>query len=128
MDPLVSKVLDQMAHGNWKDALPQPIYRSINSWFVRHGEEDVVIRIIFWDRLKNCRHACHLLCEPGTRKTKEVFMPDRKYYDNCDEALLSVPPKLYNLPLFCLPNDTIEKAVRKKRRSNAKSSEFGEES
>lgn len=119
MDPLVSKVLDQMVRGDWKGALPKPIFKNVNSWFERHLDEDVIIRIVFWDSVKNCRFACHLLCNPGG-KTKRIFMPAKKYYDIPSEFLLSVPEELYNLPLFCLPNDTIEKAVKKKKRSKAK--------
>lgn len=127
MDPLVSKVLDQMANGNWKDALPQPLFKNINSWFSRHSDEDVVIRIVFWDAIKNCRHACYLVCGPDGRTTKEIVMPARQHYDNPSPALLSVPDHLYNLPIFCLPNDTIKKALRKKKRSNARP-DAGEES
>lgn len=115
MDPEVADVLKKITKGEWRDALPRPLFSQLNDWFEKHIASDVVVRIVFYDPEKERRFACHLLCAKASkRNVHNIFIPEAEEFDS--QVLLSVPRELRELPIFCMPHNMLERAVRKKRR------------
>jgi hypothetical protein len=117
LDAYKDEILAQLLEGEWKVLFPRQIYSNISAWFKRHETRDnVVVRFTFYQPSQNNeRYAIYLLCTPKIEKGK-VDVKDLRFA--VDEYPLSMPPSLYDLPLYCMPRDLLQKILRKKRKSS----------
>ena len=118
LDAFKDEFVSQLLEGNWKKLFPTKIFSNLNEWFTRHKDKKAVaIRFIFFNESSNkdidTRYAVYLLCSPKPKKGKvDVF--DLKF---APETLpLAIPPMLYDKPLYNMPNDVLNKILKKKKK------------
>lgn len=113
-DNVKKEIIVQMVAGKWEEALPRSIYSPLNSWFKRHNKEKVIVRIVIYDTEADLRFACHFKCNPGG-KVDKIFLPFNSKPSPIN--VLSIPSELYKYPVYCLPDDTLVRAAKKKART-----------
>jgi len=115
LDAYKDEILEQLLAGQWKSLFPRQIFSSISAWFKRHKELDaVVIRFTFYQPSEdNERYAIYLICTPEIIDGK-VNVKDLRFA--VDEYPLSIPTSLYDVPLYCMPGNLLQKILRKKRK------------
>lgn len=110
------EIISQMGAGLWEEALPKSIWSPLDAWFKRH-KGAVVVRIVIFDIEANFKFACHFRCASGGGAVSRVYLP----MENAKPATaLGVPAELYDLPIYCLPDDTLARASIKKGKSKSK--------
>lgn len=117
LDAYKDEILAQLLEGEWKGLFPQAIYSQLEEWIERHKENKLVtIRFTFYQPTQNNeRYAMYLLCVPKIANGK-ITVKDLKF--GIDDYPLSIPPSVYNFPLYCMPRDLLQRILRKKRRND----------
>lgn len=121
LDAYKEEIISQLLEGDWKNLFPRKIYSNLTDWLKRHkGKDPVVIRFTFFNPGKNgdgdhdTRYAVYLVCDAIPKKGK-VAVHDLKF---SEEGLpLAIPPMLYEKALYIMPNDLLDKILKKKKKS-----------
>jgi hypothetical protein len=115
LDAYKDEILAQLLEGEWRNLFPRKMYQNINAWFKRHAEAKVVaVRFTFYQpQQNNERYAIYLACIPQMKDGK-VRVKDLIFAS--DSYPLSLPTVLYEVPLYCMPRDLLQKILRKKRK------------
>lgn len=109
------EILAQLLEGEWQLLLPKSIYSGVADWFQRQSKsKELAIRFVC-QAPKDQRFAVYFLCSPKISSGK-VKILDLKFGE--DGHLLAIPPIVYELPLYCMPEDLYSKILGKKRRAN----------
>lgn len=112
-DGSIKDIINKMIAGQWEEVLPRTLYGPLNSWFKKHKDQTLIIRIVIWDPILKFRFACHFVCD-YLGDVQRVFLPT----ENSDASkALGLPGEVYDCPVYCLPNDTFKKALQKKKKS-----------
>lgn len=116
LDAYKDEILSQLLDGDWKNLFPNKIYSSLEEWFNKHSKKSMVsIRFTFYNPVNDVgRYAVYLICNP-TVKNGKVEVKDLKF--SLDSLPLAIPPSLYELPLYCMPSDLLQKILKKKKLS-----------
>ena len=121
LDAYKDEIISQLLEGDWKNLFPRKTYSSLTSWMKRHkAKEAVVVRFTFFNTIKgsqdkDMRYAVYLLCNP-VPKTGKVSVHDLKFAHD-DSPPLAIPPLLYEKPLYTMPNDLLDKILKKKKKN-----------
>jgi hypothetical protein len=108
------EILLQLLSGEWQLLFPENLYSNLTEWFQRQQKnKEVVIRFIC-QAPKDKKFAVYFLCSPKTVGSR-VQINDLKYGE--PKYLLAVPPAVYELPLYCTPEDLYSKILSKKRKN-----------
>ena len=110
LDAYKDEILAQLLEGEWKDLFPRNIYLDVNAWFKRHADEETVaVRFTFYQpQQNNERYAIYLACVPRMKEGK-VRVKDLIFAT--DAYPLSLPIALYEVPLYCMPRDLLQKIL-----------------
>lgn len=109
------EILAQLLEGEWQLLLPKSIYSSVADWFQRQPKsKELAVRFVC-QAPKDQRFAVYFLCSPKISNGK-VKILDLKFGE--DGYPLAIPPIVYELPLYCMPEDLYSKILGKKRRAN----------
>jgi len=114
LDAYKDEILTQLLDGDWKNLFPTKIYASLEEWLNKHSEKSSVsIRFTFYNPVKEVgRYAVYLICNPKVKNGKV----DVKNLEFSLESLpLAIPPPIYNLPLYCMPSDLLQKILKRKK-------------
>jgi hypothetical protein len=118
------EILKDISQGRWEKAFPRKLYKAVTSWLATRTEPLAAIRIIFRCSIRKKRFACHLLCSTNISKgrivVQDLCVPPSEYWVGCDERLVAVPERLYSMPIFSMPRDTLKRARRKYERQKNK--------
>jgi len=107
--------LFQLLVGEWKGLLPGPLYKDVVAWIKEHKNKDkVAIRIIFYEKVKSDKYAIYLVCKPRVSKGK-VTVLDVHDVDKGDFSL-AIPTSLYDMPLYNMPNNLIDRIFKRKQK------------
>lgn len=110
--PLQKKLLNQLIEeGSWKSLFPKTIFDNLINWFEKQESEVVVVRFTFIDKDTRKKAALHLECLT-TLKNNNVQVIG--VYTEAPNIPLALTPKLYNLPLYCMPG-LLENLLKKKK-------------
>jgi hypothetical protein len=109
------EILAQLLEGEWQLLLPKHIYSNLSQWFQRQLKtKELAVRFVC-QAPKDQKFAVYFLCSPKIANGK-VKINDLKFGE--DGHLLAVPPQVYELPLYCMPEDLYSKILGKKRKGN----------
>jgi hypothetical protein len=122
LDAYKDEIISQLLEGDWKKLFPRNIYANLISWMKRQKEkESVVVRFTFYNTGKgnqepdrDMRYAVYLLCDPSPKKGK-VAVQDLKFSQD-ESPPLAIPPILYERALYNMPNDLLDKILKKKKK------------
>jgi len=107
------EILVQLLAGEWQLLFPKNLYTDLVRWFQRHQKtKEVVVRFIC-QAPKDQKFAVYFLCSPEIQGNK-VSIQDLKYGES--SYPLVIPPQVYELPLYCMPEDLYSKILSKKRK------------
>lgn len=114
LDSYKDEILTQLLDGDWKNLFPIKIYDPLEEWLGRHKEKPfVVVRFTFYNPIRDIgRYAIYLLCNPNIKAGK-IEVKDLKF--SLDALPLAIPPSIYELPLYCMPSDLLQKILKKKK-------------
>jgi len=107
------EILARLLEGEWQLLLPKNIFIDLSQWFQRQSKnKELAVRFVC-QAPKGQKFAVYFLCAPKIVNGK-VKLTDLKYGET--NHPLAVPPSVYELPLYCMPEDLYSKILGKKRR------------
>lgn len=114
LDAYKDEILSQLLDGDWQNLFPAKIFQPLEEWLDRHLKNPAVsIRFTFYNPVKEIgRYAVYLVCNPKIKNGK-VEVRDLKF--SLDSLPLAIPPSIYELPLYCMPSDLLQKILKKKK-------------
>lgn len=114
LDAYKDEILSQLLDGDWRNLFPAKVYEPLEEWLSRHSTKSTVsVRFTFYNPVKEIgKYAVYLVCNPKVKNGK-VEVKDLKF--SLDSLPLAMPPVLYELPLYCMPNDLLQKILKKKK-------------
>lgn len=116
LDSYKDEILSQLLDGDWKNLFPTKIYTPLEEWLQRQTEKSAIaVRFTFFNPVNDIgRYAVYLVCNPKVKAGK-VEVRDLKFA--LDSLPLAIPPAIYELPLYCMPADLLQKILKKKKSS-----------
>jgi len=116
LDAYKDEILSQLLDGDWENLFPTKIYTALEEWLNRHADKSrVAVRFTFFNPMDDVgRYAVYLCCNPKVKNGK-VEVKDLKFA--VDSLPLAVPPAVYQLPLYCMQPDLLEKILKKKKQT-----------
>ena len=107
------EILAQLLEGEWSLLFPKNIFGDLASWFQRqHKNKELAIRFVC-QAPKEQKFAVYFLCSPQIMGGK-VQINDLNF--GVTGQPLAVPPQVYELPLYFMPEDLYSKILGKKRK------------
>jgi hypothetical protein len=107
------EILLQLLAGEWQLLFPKNLYSDLSGWLQRQQKtKEVVVRFVC-QAPKDQKFAVYFLCSPKISGNK-VKINDLKYGET--KHPLAIPPQVYELPLYCMPEDLYSKILSKKRK------------
>lgn len=115
LDAHQNEILARLMEGEWKELFPKEHYNALENWFQKHQKsKELVVRLVC-QGAKEQKFAVYFICSPKVTNGK-VRINDLK---EGEVALpLAIPPALYEVPLYCMPEDFYSKMLGKRRKSH----------
>lgn len=112
LDAFSEEVIRFLLEGQWSQIFNKAAMKSIVEWLDRQrGEGLVAFRFVFNQPSSNENYSIYMVCSPyhdsGRVRVVELVFPE--------EHPLAVPPRVYPLPLYCIPRDFFGKLINKKK-------------
>lgn len=114
-DAKKEEFISQLLDGNWKTLFPTDTWEELHAWFQRQKEEKALcVRFTFYDPdYAFEKYAIHMICPPTLRRgrvqVKNLYLPP-------EDNPLGVPPALYKYPLYSMPQDLLQRSLRKRKK------------
>lgn len=112
LDAYKDEIFSELVSGDWKSLFPKNLYTEILDWAEKQ-DSDVVFRFTFCQPPDNSRYAVYVRCDSDLNqekvKIKDITTPSQ------EDPPLAIPPHIYDLPLYCIPRDFLQRVLKKKR-------------
>jgi len=107
------EILVQLLGGEWQLLFPKSLYADLSGWFQRQQKaKEVAIRFVC-QAPKEQKFAVYFMCSPKI-SANLVKINDLKYGE--PKHPLAIPPQVYEMPLYCMPEDLYNRILSKKRK------------